>query len=109
MPKRKGAGWSVLILECADGSYYTDMSSNVGKTLGQINQRQGVYFSKHPERVPVKVVFEEKQLDFVEAYRKFRYLRQMNRKLRKKLIETRKWPLGKPLREYLQNKDEDKC
>ena len=61
-----------------------------------------VYVWRWPERIPVKLVFNEQISDFREAYAKTRYLRQMNRKLRKKLIETKKWPLGGPWKEYIK-------
>lgn len=106
MKKLKG-GWLVFIVECADGTFYTDMDIDIRRKLYKINNMEGIYFSKHPERLPVKVVFKEEGLSFKEAYTKFQYLRSMNRKLKKKLIETKKWPAGKIIWEYLKNNEEN--
>ena len=97
-------GWTVFFVECADGTYFSGLCRNLRKKLWEIDNRQGLYFSKHPERLPVKVVFKEVQLPFREAYAKYKYMKEMNRKLKKKLIGTGQWPLGGPLKRYLIEK-----
>lgn len=96
-------GWTVYILECADGSYATGFCSNFKKKLASINIfHEGYYFSTHPDRIPVKVVFKETGLPFKEAFSKARYLRCMVRKHKYKLINTGKWPVGGAYLEYLK-------
>lgn len=104
MKKRaKFIGWTLFIVECADKTYYTGMTRDLNKALIEINiLREGIYFNKHPERIPVEVVFAEKNVPFKEAYAKYQYLREMNRYLREKLIRTKKWPFGGPWKEYIK-------
>lgn len=102
MRKPKGK-WIVFIVECADGSFFADMGEDIRKKLYKYNSLQGIYFSKHPERLPVKVVFKDENLLFNEAFAKLKYLRSMNKKRKIKLIETKKWTTGRIIYEYLKN------
>lgn len=96
------SGWTVYLLECADGSYLGGMTRSLKREVASINGTGlGIYFKKHPERLPVKPVFAETRLPFKEAYAKKMYLSEMTRRLRKKLIETKKWPMGGALRQYI--------
>jgi predicted GIY-YIG superfamily endonuclease len=89
------SNWSLYILECADGLYFTGMARNLVKEgLTSIDIPSNVFFEGHPERFPLKLVFQENNVPFKEALAKFRYMRKMNRKLKKKLIETKRWPMG---------------
>ena len=98
----KSKGWAVFIVRCADDSLFSGMCRETVKKLREINSQFGTYFTKHPERLPVVLVYEEKDLVFREAYAKSRYLKEMNRKLRLKLIETKVWPIGGAYKKYLQ-------
>lgn len=101
--KRGYIGWTLYIVECADKSYHTGITRDIRAALAEINiLRKGLFFNKHPERIPVKVVFQENEVPFKEAYAKFKYLRKMNRYLRNKLINTKKWPIGGEWKEYLE-------
>jgi putative endonuclease len=101
----KPRGWTVYILECADGTLATGFTSNFRKRIADINIfRKGYYFSKfkiYPNRLPVKVIFKETHLPFKEALSKAIYLKDMNRKLKKKLLNTGVWPIGGAYKEYL--------
>lgn len=94
-------GYTVFIVECADGSYYTGFCEDLKKRLKEINTCNVAYFLTKPQLVPVKVVFREDHLPFREAYTKHVYLRSLTRRHRIKLIETKKWPLGKMIRKFL--------
>ena len=94
-------GYIVFIVCCADGSYFSGMCENLNEKLKEINAGKGYYFSTHPERLPVSVIFKEENLIFREAYVKHRYLRSMTRRYRDRLIKTGKWPLGKDLRKFI--------
>jgi len=99
-------GWTVYILDCADNTYFAGMSRSflLQNALNNIKMLKGKYFKGHPERLPVKITFEEKGLPFREALAKFDYLKLMNRRQRARLIATNKWYIGGPWREYLENK-----
>lgn len=103
MKRPENLGWTIFLLRCADGSYFYGMCKNLNRKLSEINRREGIYFSKHPERLPVEVVYKETQLKFREARAKSRYLKEMTRRLRTKLIETGKWPIGGDLKKYIMS------
>lgn len=99
----KNVGWIIFIVECTDGTLYTGMARNLEKELIEINVlRKGIYFSRHPERLPVKVVFKEINVPFKEAYAKFCYMRKIPRHMRKKLISTKRWPMGGHWKKYIE-------
>lgn len=96
-------GWTLYIVKCADGSYYTGMSHNIEKALFEIEVlKKSIYFHKHSERLPVEVVFKEENIPFKEAYAKYKYLRKMNRYLKNRLITRKKWPVGGEWKKYLE-------
>lgn len=104
-PKLEFKGYTVFLIECADGTYYSGMCRDLKKKMAQLSLQRGRIFMKFPERYPLKVVFREEHLPFREAFFKHKYLREMTRRLRKKLIEEKKWPLGNTLRKYLLHAD----
>jgi len=100
-PRRK-IGWSLFIVRCKDNSLFTDIcySRELDKKVATINRGKGYFFSTHPERLPVTVVFLEEERPFKEAFVKMKYLRRMNKPMKEKLIKTKQWPSGKPLHAY---------
>lgn len=98
--------WVIFIVECKDGTYYGGMARDLRKELIFINDfRKGFYFYNHPERVPVKLLYQE-NCPFKEANAKFKYLRTMNRRLKTKLITTNKWPYGGAWKEFAEKNPE---
>jgi predicted GIY-YIG superfamily endonuclease len=95
-------GYNVFIVECANGSYYSDMCKNLDKKIAEMNNQFTTYFIGKPHLVPVKVVFCEKHIPFREAYVKHRYLRTLTKRHRSRLIDTGKWPGGKKLKGMLE-------
>ena len=94
-------GYTVYLVKCADGSYYSGMCVNMKKELIEINNRMWGYFKSRPDRVPVTVVFREDHVPFKEAYVKHKYLRSMTRRSRELFLRKGRWPLGKILREFV--------
>ena len=102
----KNIGWTVFIVECADTTYYTGIARDMKKALVEINVfRKGRYFCNHPERVPVSIIYREDHVPFREAYAKLSYMRKMNRRQKKKLINTNQWPVGGAWKEFVENKN----
>ena len=101
LPK-PSVGWTVFIVECADGSFFGGMCENFRKRLYEINNHRINYFINNDERLPVRIVHKETHLPFREAFAKAQYMKEMNRKLKKKLIETGVWPVGGPWKEYVR-------
>jgi predicted GIY-YIG superfamily endonuclease len=97
-------GWTVFFLECMDKTLYAGMTRNLEKELIEIRIfRKGVYFGKHPDRLPVTVVFKEMNLTFKEAHAKLKFMRKMNKTMKNRLIETKKWPIGGSLKKLIEN------
>ena len=94
-------GWTIYILECANGSYYSDMSRNLKLDLEAIENGGFWYFRKNKGLTPVKVVYKEPRVPFKEAWAKHTYLRMMTKLQRSKLIKTKKWPLGGAWKRFL--------
>ena len=95
-------GWTVYLLECADGLYVTGLTRDLAKELKRIcDKRPGIIFKKHPERFPIKLVIKDPHLTFKEAFAKYCYLQMMDRPTKQRFIKTRIWPVGGPLWEYI--------
>lgn len=102
----KKFGWTLFIIKCADNTYFSGMTRNLKKEIAEIKMyHKGIYFSKHPERFPIKLVFEEKNVPFKEAYAKNLYLKEMKRYMKEQLIEHKKWTMGGPWKAYLEKND----
>jgi predicted GIY-YIG superfamily endonuclease len=96
-------GYTVYIMEGADGSYFTGMCQDLKKEMEKANRLLIKHFNK-PGRLPAKVVFKEEHLSLREATLKMRYLRNSNRVYRKKIIDTQTWPIGKMLEPLILEK-----
>ena len=96
-------GHTVYIMAGADGSYYTGMCQDIKIELQRVARGEIRHFKK-PERFPVTVAFQESQLCFREAMLKCKYLRNMNKIYRKKLIDTKIWPAGKIIEPLIKEK-----
>jgi len=102
----ENVGWTVFFLECADKTLYAGMTRNLKKELIEIREfRKGRYFGKYPERFPVEVVFKEVNLLFKEAMAKFNFMKKMNKTMKLRLIETKAWPIGGTLREFILSQE----
>ena len=97
--------WSVFMAECADGMFYAGMARDINKTLLVANHLKQDGHLKE-KNLPIKISFKEEGLSFREAWAKKQYMRQMNRKLRTKLVTTGRWPMGGQYRRWLEKFDE---
>ncbi len=79
---RKKDSWSLYVVECADGSYYTGIAKDVAKRIDTHNSGKGAkYTSTHG---PVRLVFQEPQGDYSAALRREYQVKTLpkNRKVR---------------------------
>ena len=76
----------VYILECADGSYYTGVTNNIEKRIGEHNSDEfpTCYTSK---RQPVKLVFSEEFNDIMQAIELEKQIKGWSRRKKKALID----------------------
>ena len=93
-------GYTVFLIEGADGSYYSGWCRNLDQKLKDIEDGKIYYFAQHPEKFPIKIVFREDHIFFKEAFAKARYLKVMTKRHRAKLIKTNEWPFGHILKDY---------
>jgi len=92
-------GWILYIVEDACGVYHTGMTRDMNRKLLDINILEYGKFGSREH--PVRIVFEERNVPFKEAFAKAKYLKKMNRYLRNKLIRTKKWPIGGEWKEFI--------
>lgn len=88
-------GWSIFIVECSDKTLYVGITRDMKKELAIMNSPNNIknhwYFKVYPYKLPVKLVYEEKNVPFREAFAKISYLKGSNSTTRRNLIRTRKW------------------
>lgn len=75
----------VFILECADGSYYTNHSTNLDKSLQQINEAENSTCFTY-KRLPVKLVYKDEFDSRDAALKSERRIKSWSRKKKRALI-----------------------
>lgn len=78
-------GWSVYIVECADGSYYTGVSTDVQRRVHEHNHSARA--AKYTRvRRPVKLIWWEDHVDRASACRREWAIKQMSRTQKQALL-----------------------
>lgn len=75
------------ILKCADGTYYTGWTTDLEKRLKVHNKGTGAKYTK--ARLPVSLVYHEEYASKSEAMKREYAIKQMTRKEKEALIQTR--------------------
>jgi len=71
--------WSVYILECADGTYYTGITTDIARRLAEHNDGpKGAKYTK--ARRPVRLVYQEPAQDKSSASKREHEIRTLTRK-----------------------------
>ena len=68
MKQRRADGWFVYILRCADGTFYTGITTDVGRRCRQHNEGTASRYTR--SRRPVRLVYRERQADQSAALRR---------------------------------------
>ncbi len=76
--------YSVYILECADGTYYTGITNNIKRRLTFHNRGQASRYTR--ARLPVKLCYLEKGWSKPEALRREIEIKRLSREQKKQLI-----------------------
>lgn len=77
--------YSVYIVKCADGTYYTGIARNVEKRIDEHNTSpKGARYTR--SRRPVTLVFEEKHPDRSSALKREFAIKQLTRAQKEALI-----------------------
>ena len=78
--------WKVYIVECADGTYYTGITTDTKRRLLEHNYSfKSAKYTR--SRRPVKLVYEEDSQDRSTASKRERQIKKMKRKDKVILIE----------------------
>ena len=64
-PRRQATTWSVYILRCRDGTYYTGIAKDVQERLRKHQAGKGAAYTR--TRLPVELLYEENGLPRSEA------------------------------------------
>jgi putative endonuclease len=78
--------WFVYMLLCADGSYYTGITTDPGRRLAQHNAGKGCRFTAG--RRPVRLVFCEEHAGQSEARKRELQIQPMSRTSKQQLVST---------------------
>lgn len=74
------------MLHCADGTYYTGITTDVDRRLHQHNQGIGAKYTRG--RGPVRIVYTEKGLTKSEALKREHEIKQLSREEKSALLDT---------------------
>ena len=77
--------WSVYILECSDGTYYTGITNDIEKRIKAHNSKSGARYTSR--RIPVKCVYHREGYTQSEARKEEIILKDWSRKKKEKLIK----------------------
>jgi predicted GIY-YIG superfamily endonuclease len=76
--------WSVYILECADGTFYTGVCKNICERVNTHNKGKGAKYTR--ARLPVKCRYVEDAPDRSQACRREYAIKQLSRRQKQYLI-----------------------
>ena len=76
----------MYILECADGSYYTGSTKDLGRRRSEHQNSHGANYTK--KRLPVKLVYVEEFSRIDEAFYREKQVQGWSHKKKKALIES---------------------
>jgi putative endonuclease len=75
--------WTVYLARCADGSFYTGITTNPLRRLTQHNAGRGAAYTR--SRLPVTLVYTERAADRAGALRREHAIRQLTRDEKERL------------------------
>ena len=77
--------YSVYILSCADGSFYTGMTNDLPRRLAEHRAGRGARWTQR--RLPVELVFSLDDLSYRSALEVERYVKSLTRARKEALVE----------------------
>jgi predicted GIY-YIG superfamily endonuclease len=80
------ADWQVYIVECADGSLYTGIATDLDARITIHNKGTGAKYTRG--RLPVTLVYHEGASDRATASRREHQIKQLSRTAKLNLIAT---------------------
>jgi putative endonuclease len=92
MVGEESATYTVYILSCADGAYYTGMTCDLDRRLAEHRAGRGSKWVAR--RLPVDVVFRVDGLGWDEAREVERYIKTWTRARKRSLVDGDGWALA---------------
>ena len=86
-PRRQARAWSVYILRCRDGTYYTGIAKDVQARLGKYQVGKGAAYTR--TRLPVDLLYEENGLTRSEALVREARIKAMPRVKKERLAQKK--------------------
>lgn len=77
--------YCVYILSCADGSFYTGLTCDLGRRLAEHQAGRGARWTKR--RLPVELVFSLNGLSYRSAIEVEQYVKSLSRARKEALVE----------------------
>lgn len=78
--------WQVYLLRCADGSYYTGVTTDLQRRLSEHNAGQGARYTR--SRLPAALVYSEAAVDRAAAQRREYAIRRLGRAEKERLAAS---------------------
>ncbi len=78
--------WFLYIVECADASYYTGITTDIDRRIDEHNTGKGAKYTQG--RGPVSVVYTEKFEDRSQASKREFEIKTLTKEQKKKLIQS---------------------
>ncbi len=78
--------WFLYIVECADASYYTGITTDIDRRIDEHNTGKGAKYTQG--RGPVSVVYTEKFEDRSQASKREFEIKALTKEQKKKLIQS---------------------
>jgi putative endonuclease len=86
MKKTGRNDWTVYILHCGDGSFYTGIAKDVRARVKQHSEGRGAAYTR--TRLPVKLLYQQEGLTHSEALIREAQIKAMPRSKKSELITT---------------------
>ena len=80
--------YTVYILKCADGTYYTGITTDPARRLQEHNEGVAAKYTHPASRRPVEMVYQETAEDRAAASRREYAIKQLPRKEKEALIQS---------------------
>jgi putative endonuclease len=85
---KKKMGWSLYVLKCKDGTYYTGITNDLSRRVQQHNEGTASRYTR--SRRPVKVIFQEPCRGKSSALKKEYAVKSLTRKMKVEYIRAKK-------------------
>ena len=83
-----GKSWCVYILQCADGTFYTGVTNDIGHRLKMHSNGTGAKYTRG--RGPLELMYREECGDHSAALKREHEIKALTREQKEKLLEIAK-------------------